>query len=189
MRFLADLHVHSPFSLATSKEMTFDTVAAWAKIKGLALVGTGDFTHPEWSRRIRRELQPAGNGFFRLKKTKPPAGGLPGGFKPDPDDVHFILSAELSLIYSQGSRVRKIHLVVLAPGLAAVERLNRRLDRIGNIRSDGRPILGLDAASFCQIAADIDSGCLVIPAHVWTPWFSLFGSVRASIPSRNASAA
>ncbi|HOF83950.1 MAG TPA: endonuclease Q family protein [Candidatus Aminicenantes bacterium] len=176
MRFLADLHVHSPFSLATSKEMTFDTVAAWAKIKGLALVGTGDFTHPEWSRRIRRELQPAGNGFFRLKKTKPPAGGLPGGFKPDPDDVHFILSAELSLIYSQGSRVRKIHLVVLAPGLAAVERLNRRLDRIGNIRSDGRPILGLDAASFCQIAADIDSGCLVIPAHVWTPWFSLFGS-------------
>ncbi|HPH44141.1 MAG TPA: endonuclease Q family protein [Candidatus Aminicenantes bacterium] len=176
MRFLADLHVHSPFSLATSGDMTFDTLAAWAKIKGLALVGTGDFTHPEWSRRIRRELEPAGNGFFRLKKAKPPAGGLPDGFRPAPGDVHFILSAELSFIYSQGGRVRKIHLVVLAPGLAAVERLNRRLGRIGNIRSNGRPILGLDAASFCRIVADVDPGCLVIPAHVWTPWFSLFGS-------------
>jgi len=176
MRFLADLHLHSRFSRATSGDMTFDTLAAWAKIKGLAVVGTSDFTHPEWGRRINRELEPAGNGFFRRKKPKPPADGLSREFTAAADDVHFLLSAELSFIYTKKEKVRKIHLVLLAPDLQTAEKINLRLGKIGNLRSDGRPILGLDAASFARMIADIDSRCLVVPAHIWTPWFSLFGS-------------
>jgi len=176
MRFLADLHLHSRFSRATSKDMTFDTLAAWAKIKGLALLGTSDFTHPEWGRRITRELEPAGNGFFRLKKPKLPAGGLSREFTAAPDDVQFLLSAELSFIYTKKGKVRKIHLILLAPDLPTAEKINLHLGKIGNLRSDGRPILGLDAAAFARMIADINPRCLIVPAHIWTPWFSLFGS-------------
>jgi uncharacterized protein (TIGR00375 family) len=176
MRFLADLHLHSRFSRATSKDMTFEALAAWARIKGIALLGTADFTHPEWWALTKRKLEPAGNGFFRLKKTARPGNGFLREFTLDSDTVQFVLSAELSFIYTEKEKTRKIHLVVLAPGRETVEKISRRLEKIGNLRSDGRPILGMSAALFVRMIADIDPRCLVIPAHVWTPWFSLFGS-------------
>jgi len=176
MRFLADLHLHSKFSRATSKDMTFDTMAAWAKVKGIRLLATADFTHPEWLFLTKRKLEPAGNGFFRLASVQPPDNALLRPFAPAPDDVHFVLSTELSFIYSKKGRVRKVHLLLLAPDLETVEKINARLAGVGNLRSDGRPILGLDARLFVRMVADISPRCVVIPSHIWTPWFSLFGA-------------
>lgn len=177
MKFIADLHLHSKFSRATSREMTLENMAVWAKVKGVSLLATGDFTHPEWFFLIKQKLEPLGNGFLRLKK--------PTVSTDDPnlkdiickqDEVAFILSTEVSLIYSKKGKVRKIHLLVLMPDLEAAERFNRRLSTLGNLHSDGRPILGLDSRLFLQLALDISPRCLVIPAHIWTPWFSLFGA-------------
>jgi uncharacterized protein (TIGR00375 family) len=176
MRFIADLHIHSKFSRATSRDMTLDNVAHWAKIKGLSLVATGDFTHPEWFFLIKERLEPEGNGFFRLKSILPPANGYLKGMSCRTDEVHFVLSTEISFIYSKKGRVRKIHLLLLAPDFESVEKVNNRLSGLGNLRSDGRPILGMDAKHFVRIVAELCPRCVVIPSHIWTPWFSLFGS-------------
>ena len=176
MRFLADLHLHSRFSRATSADMTFETLAAWANVKGLALLASADFTHPEWREATRRKLEPAGNGFFRLKKGIRPRDGFGKEFAPAPGAVQFVLSTELSLIYADKGKTRKIHLLVLAPDGETVDKIRRRLGKIGNLRSDGRPVLGISASRFARMIADIDPRCLVVPAHVWTPWYSLFGS-------------
>ena len=176
MKFVADLHIHSKFSRATSKDMTLDNLAWWAKIKGLQLVASGDFTHPEWLFLSKEKLEPAANGFFRLKSVLPPAEESLRGFSISPADVHFILSTEISFIYSKKGRVRKVHLLILAPDFEAVEKINLRLAGLGNLRSDGRPILGMDAKQFVKIVAGICPQCVVIPAHIWTPWFSLFGA-------------
>jgi uncharacterized protein (TIGR00375 family) len=176
MKFIADLHIHSKFSRATSREMTLDSLAAWGKIKGISLVATGDFTHPEWLFLCRDKLEPAGNGFFRLKEVLPPADDNLSGISLSPQDTHFLLTAEISFIYSKLGKVRKIHLLVFAPDFESAEKLNRRLSGIGNLRSDGRPILGLDAKEFIKIVADTCPQVVVIPAHIWTPWFSLFGA-------------
>ncbi len=176
MKFVADLHIHSKFSRATSRDMTFDSLACWGKIKGLQVVATGDFTHPEWFFLTKEKLEPAGNGFLRLKaKPQPPEGPL-RGFAFNRDDVHFILSTEVSLIYSKKGKVRKVHVLILVPDLAAAEKLNTKLSGLGNLRSDGRPILGLDAKLLARIVLDLCPGSVVIPAHIWTPWFSLFGA-------------
>jgi uncharacterized protein (TIGR00375 family) len=176
MKFIADLHIHSKFSRATSRDMTFDSIAYWAKIKGLALVASGDFTHPEWFFLTKQKLEPAGNGLFRLRSIVPPANGYLKGFPVKPDDVHFILSTEISFIYSKKGKVRKIHLLLLAPDFESVEKINGRLGGLGNLRSDGRPILGMDAKNFVRIVAETCPSCVIIPSHIWTPWFSLFGS-------------
>jgi len=176
MRFIADLHIHSKFSRATSRDMTFDNIAYWAKIKGLSLVASSDFTHPEWFFLTKEKLEPAGNGFFRLKSILPPANDHLRGFCFQRDDVHFVLSTEISFIYSKKGKVRKVHLLVLAPDFESVEKLNARLSGLGNLRSDGRPILGLDARHFVRIVAELCPRCVVIPSHIWTPWFSLFGA-------------
>ncbi|OGD24784.1 MAG: DNA helicase UvrD [Candidatus Aminicenantes bacterium RBG_13_59_9] len=176
MRFIADLHIHSKFSRATSREMTFDNIACWAKIKGLSLVASGDFTHPEWLFLTKEKLEPVGNGFFRLKSLLPPANGYLKNVPVLPEDVHFVLSTEISFIYSKKGKVRKVHLLILAPDFESVEKLNARLSGLGNLRSDGRPILGLDARNFVRIVADLCPRCVVIPSHIWTPWFSLFGA-------------
>jgi uncharacterized protein (TIGR00375 family) len=176
MRFIADLHIHSKFSRATSRDMTFDNLACWAKIKGLSLVASGDFTHPEWLFLTKEKLEPAGNGFFRLKSILPPANGHLKNVSVSPDDVHFVLSTEISFIYSKKGKVRKVHLLLLAPDFESVEKINARLSGLGNLRSDGRPILGLDARHFVRIVAELCPRCVVIPSHIWTPWFSLFGS-------------
>jgi len=156
--------------------MTFDNIACWAKIKGLSLVASSDFTHPEWFFLTREKLEPAGNGFFRLKNILPPVNGNLRSASLGPDDVHFVLSTEISFIYSKKGKVRKVHLLILAPDFESVEKINGRLSGLGNLRSDGRPILGLDARHFVRIVAELCPRCVVIPSHIWTPWFSLFGS-------------
>lgn len=176
MKYVADLHIHSKYSRATAREMTLDNLAYWAKIKGISLLATGDFTHPEWLFLIKEKLEPLGNGFFRLKKVLPPDNEHLKSVSLSPHDVAFILSTELSFIYSKKGRVRKIHLLLMAPDFESVDKINSKLSGIGNLRSDGRPILGMDAKEFLKMVVHNCPRCVVIPAHVWTPWFSLFGA-------------
>ncbi|MBM3295047.1 MAG: DNA helicase UvrD [Candidatus Aminicenantes bacterium] len=176
MRFAADLHLHSRFSRATSRDMTFDVLARWAKIKGIRLLATADFTHPEWFFLTKEKLEPEGNGFLRLRAPQPPAEADLRTIAFERDEVHFVLSTELSFIYSKKGKVRKIHLLLLVPDLEAVEKINHRLVGVGNLRSDGRPILGLDARLFVRMIADLCPRAVVVPSHIWTPWFSLFGA-------------
>jgi len=177
MKFLADLHIHSKYSRATSRDMVLDALAPWAKVKGVSLLATGDFTHPEWLFLMKEKLEPMGNGFLRLKPSTTsfdagPFKGLPAMARP----MAFVLSSELSFIYSKGGKVRKIHVMVLAPDFESVERIDRRLQAVGNLSSDGRPILGLDVRLFCKMIAETAPRAVVIPSHIWTPWFSLFGA-------------
>jgi PHP family Zn ribbon phosphoesterase len=157
--------------------MVLEALAPWAKVKGIGLLATGDFTHPEWLFLMKEKLEPMGNGFLRLKTgttvlDAPPFRGLPVLGRP----IAFILSSELSFIYSKGGKVRKVHVMVLAPDFESVERINRRLQAVGNLVSDGRPILGLDVRLFCRMVAETAPRAVVIPSHIWTPWFSLFGA-------------
>jgi uncharacterized protein (TIGR00375 family) len=157
--------------------MVLDTLAYWAKVKGIRLLATGDFTHPEWLFLMKEKLKPSGNGFFEFKNSvQPPEDPYLRSIPFSPKDVSFILSTELSFIYSKTGKVRKIHLMLLAPDFESVERINARLSAIGNLRSDGRPILGLDVRLFCRMVAETCPRCVVIPSHIWTPWFSLFGA-------------
>ena len=172
MRFIADLHVHSHYSRATSKDMSPDGIERWAQLKGVRVIGTGDFTHPGWLRELEEKLEPAGNGLFALRKEFR-SSDVPHSCRAD---VSFVLSAEISCIYSKNGRTRKVHAVVLAPDFAAAARLNLALAKIGNITADGRPILGLDAKELLRITLDTSPGMLFIPAHAWTPHFSVFGA-------------
>ncbi|MBI5887992.1 MAG: DNA helicase UvrD [Deltaproteobacteria bacterium] len=165
MRIIADLHIHSKYSRATSPDMNLPTLAGWARIKGIDLLGTGDFTHPAHFADISERLEPAGSGLFALKDQ-------PAGAKP----VQFMLTAEVSNIFSQGGRTRKIHSLIFAPTLKAAGRMNAAFSRLGNIRSDGRPILGFSAIDLLKIVLDASPDAMLIPAHAWTPWFSIFGS-------------
>jgi uncharacterized protein (TIGR00375 family) len=158
MRLIADLHIHSRFSRATSPRMDLESLAHWARIKGIGLLGTGDFTHPQWLKELKDGLLPDGNGLFRY-----------GG-------VRFMLTSEISLIWKQDGRVRKVHVLVLAPSLESVKRIDRDLALIGNLTSDGRPILGISAQHLAEIVWNADETAELIPAHIWTPWFSIFGS-------------
>ncbi len=177
MRFLADLHIHSKFSRATSRDMVIDTLACWAKVKGIRLLATGDFTHPEWLFLMKEKLEPAGNGFLRFRGgVQPPESALLRSVPFSPDDVSFILSTEISFIYSKGGKVRKVHVMLLVPDFESAERINGRLAGVGNLSSDGRPILGMDVRLFCRMVADVSPRAVVIPSHIWTPWFSLFGA-------------
>jgi uncharacterized protein (TIGR00375 family) len=169
--FYADLHIHSKFSRATSKDMNLETIEQWAQIKGIKLIGTGDFTHPEWLKEIEKKLNEEGNGLFTLKKQY--KLDVPESCK---DEVFFILSSEISCIYQKNGKLRKIHLVVLSPALKDVLKINHALSKIGNLTSDGRPILGLDAKELMKIILEISPESMVIPAHAWTPHFSVFGS-------------
>ncbi len=144
----------------------------WAQLKGITVIGTGDFTHPQWIKELKKKLDPAGNGLFTLRK-KYMTDDVPGACKAD---VSFILSAEVSTIYRKNGKTRKVHSVILMPDFAAAGRLNLVLSKIGNLKSDGRPILGLDAKKLLQITLDISPDALLIPAHVWTPHFSVLGA-------------
>ena len=172
MTFIADLHVHSRYSRATSKEMCPEGLWRWAQIKGIPVIGTGDFTHPEYFSELSEKLEQHGSGLFHLKE-KFREGEVPESCRAG---VHFILQAEISSIYKKNGRTRKVHSIVLAPGLEEAAELNRRLDAIGNIKSDGRPILGLDAKELLRICLDVSPMMEVIPAHAWTPHFSVFGA-------------
>jgi uncharacterized protein (TIGR00375 family) len=174
MNYIADLHIHSLFSRATSKASNLAGLFAWALVKGIDVVGTGDFTHPGWFSQLKEQLVPAEPGFFRLKDENV-APALPG-ITPAPRSVRFVLTAEISSIYKRGGQVRKIHNILFAPDLESVARINRRLAAIGNIESDGRPILGLDSRDLLEILLEECPEGFLVPAHIWTPWFALFGS-------------
>jgi uncharacterized protein (TIGR00375 family) len=173
MRFIADLHVHSHYSRATSKDMSPEGIWKWAQLKGITVIGTGDFTHPQWSKELNEKLEPLNNGLFRLKNEFQ-SDDVPESCKAD---VFFILSAEISCIYSKKGRTRKVHSVILVPDFADAARINLSLSKIGNLKSDGRPILGLDAKELLKIVLDASPDALFIPAHAWTPHFSVFGAV------------
>jgi DNA helicase II / ATP-dependent DNA helicase PcrA len=181
MRFAADLHIHSKYSRATSKDMDVDNLNRWAKIKGVKVLGTGDFTHPLWLKELKEKLEPAEPGLFKVRgKSRPRLTNhdwLPNnGNNHEDKTTRFLLSSEISCIYSKNNQIRKIHIIVLAPDFKIVERINARLGWIGNLKSDGRPILGLDAKELVNIVLHISQDCFIIPAHIYTPWFSLFGA-------------
>jgi uncharacterized protein (TIGR00375 family) len=170
MSWVADLHIHSHFSMATSKECNPLNLYRWAALKGVALVGTGDFTHPGWRAELRENLRPAEQGFYRLKQA--PAPEIPG--QPE---VRFVVTGELSTIYKKNGRTRKVHHLVVLPSLEAADVISDRLETLGmNIRSDGRPILGLDSYLLLQLVLESAPEAIFIPAHIWTPHFSVFGS-------------
>ena len=175
MQFIADFHIHSHFSRATSRDLTFEHLHKWAQLKGVRVVGTGDLTHPGWLKEMREKLTPAENGLFRLKDDHARAM-QPDVFAACQQPVRFMLSGEISTIYKKNGQVRKVHHVVFAPSLDVVEKIQARLEKIGNIRSDGRPILGLDSKLLLELLLETDPQAYLIPAHIWTPWFSLFGS-------------
>ena len=175
MRFIADLHIHSHFSRATAKNLDLENIYIAAQLKGITVVGTGDFTHPGWFAEIKEKLVPAEKGLFKLKdeiadkcdKQVPSAcRGI----------VRFLLVSEISSIYKKNNKTRKIHNLVFFPALDRAEKFNSKLDKIGNIKSDGRPILGLDARNLLEILLETSDEAFLIPAHIWTPWFSLLGS-------------
>lgn len=172
MRFIADLHIHSRYSIATSPGTTPEALWRWAQIKGVAVVGTGDFTHPGWFKELGRKLDFAGNGLFSLRE-KFRGDDIPASCT---SDVFFLMSAEISCIYRKNGKTRKIHCVVLVNDMEGALRLQGRLSKIGSISSDGRPILGLDAKRLLGIVIDECPGALFVPAHAWTPHFSVFGS-------------
>lgn len=163
MKLIADFHVHSAFSRATSRDMHLRNMAYWAGLKGIGVLGTGDFTHPAYFEEIKSELEETGQGLLKLKGN-------------DADPFRFILTAETSHIYTQGGKGRRVHMMIFAPTLRSAEKINLHLGRIGNVQSDGRPIFGFSAKDLVKIVLDADPDCLVVPAHVWTPWFSVFGS-------------
>lgn len=170
--FIADLHIHSRYSRATSKDLVPEVLAHWAQRKGLHVIGTGDFTHPAWRRELAEKLEPEGNGFYTLGK----ALRLPRDVAGDAVIPRFVLSAEISSIYKKRGKVRKVHNVLLLPSLEAAEALSKRLEAIGNLHSDGRPILGLDSRDLLEITLEVCEEAVCIPAHIWTPHFSLFGA-------------
>ncbi len=175
MRFYADVHLHSHFSRATSKNLNLEHLALWAQLKGIQVIGTGDFVHPGWLKELKEKLEPAEPGFFKLKPEYDAVAerGLPASCK---GPVRFLLSCEISNIYKRLEKVRKVHNVIFAPSFAAAEKIQSQLGDIGNISSDGRPILGLDSRDLLEIVLESDPLSYLIPAHIWTPWFSALGS-------------
>ncbi len=175
MKFFADLHIHSRYSRATSKELDVEHLWVWAQKKGIAVVGTGDFTHPEWLAELREKLVPTDDGLYELKEElrKPLVDQVPDICRAP---VRFMLSGEIANIYKRGEKVRKVHNVVFAPSLEAAARIHTKLEGIGNVRSDGRPILGLDSRNLFEIVLESDPYSFLVPAHIWTPWFSAMGS-------------
>ena len=175
MFFYADFHIHSKFSRATSPKCDLENLSIWGQKKGLTVVGTGDFTHPGWMREIKDRLVPAEPGLFKIRKALDHklSKEVPKSCR---GDMRFFLSVEISSIYKRHGKTRKVHNLVFAPDLEKAGRIIKRLSRIGNLHSDGRPILGLDSHDLLEIVLEAGEGCFLIPAHVWTPWFSVFGS-------------
>lgn len=158
MKFFADFHIHSRYSRATSKRMDLEGISKSAKLKGVKLMGTGDFTHPIWFAELKKGLTQAGNGIFSF------------------NNINFILTCEVNNIYVKEGKLRKNHNVIITPSFESAEKIAEYLSRYGKIESDGRPILSLDAEMMFEKIMDIDDRNYFIPAHIWTPWFSLFGS-------------
>ena len=189
MRIIADLHIHSRFSRACSRDLVLEKINETCRVKGVNVVGTGDFTHPEWFREMKEKLVEKESGLYVLKNFQDtknnfsPCGRCPTGTQKNSKSqisnskqTRFLCSAEIACIYSKGGKCRRLHILVLAPSLEVVEKINLALSKLGNLKADGRPILGLDAKKLAEIILAIDERCMIIPAHIWTPWFALFGS-------------
>lgn len=172
MKMIADLHIHSRFSMATSKEGTPENLDFWARKKGISLIGTGDFTHPVWREELKERLVSEGNGLYHLRDAyvKEESRKFPG------EGTRFVVSGEISSIYKKNGKTRKVHNVILLPGLEAADAMAQRLEKIGNIHSDGRPILGLDSHDLLEMMLDVCPEGILIPAHIWTPHFSVLGA-------------
>ena len=172
MKTIADLHIHSRFSMATSKEGTPENLDFWARKKGISLIGTGDFTHPVWREELKERLVTEGNGMYRLRDeyVKEESQKFPG------EGTRFVISGEISSIYKKNGKTRKVHNVILLPSLEAADTMAQRLEKIGNIHSDGRPILGLDSHDLLEMMLDVCPDGILIPAHIWTPHFSVLGA-------------
>lgn len=175
MHVIADLQLHSRFSRAVSKNMTLPAIASWAGRKGIGLVATGDWTHPLWMREIERDLEEMGNGLLRLKPQDKLAEGSPPAHGQAP---LFLLATEVSCIYSQGGKGRRVHTLIWVPTLDSARKINQEMMRRGcNLLSDGRPIIGLTSIQVAELVLTIEPKALIIPAHAWTPWFSVYGSM------------
>ena len=175
MKLIADFHIHSHLSRATSREMNLQTIYKWAQLKGVTVIGTGDFTNPQWFKELNEKLEPAEPGLFMLK---PP-------YCRDTDEeipescrapVRFMLSVEISSIYKKGDKTRKVHNLIFFPDLQSVSRFNAMLQKVGNLSSDGRPILGLDSKELFKMALAASAETYFVPAHIWTPHFSVLGA-------------
>ena len=172
MKMIEDLHIHSRFSMATSREGTPENLDFWARKKGISLIGTGDFTHPVWREELKERLVTEGNGLYRLRDeyVKEESRKFPG------EGTRFVVSGEISSIYKKNGKTRKVHNVILLPSLEAADTMAQRLEKIGNIHSDGRPILGLDSHDLLEMMLDVCPDGILIPAHIWTPHFSVLGA-------------
>lgn len=175
MFFVGDFHLHSKYSRATSKEMNLENLWKWGQYKGIKVLSAADFTHPLWFAELQEKLEPAEPGLFKLKSDieKKLESEVPESCR---SDTRFILTTEISCIYSKNGRTRKVHNIVFSPSLEIAQKINHRLGAIGNLRADGRPILGLDSKVLLKMLLDISPECLLVPAHAWTPHFSVFGS-------------
>lgn len=173
---IVDLHIHSHYSRATSKQCDFEGLYRWGKLKGITIIGTGDFTHPGWFAEMQDKLEPAEPGLFKLKDDM--AAPIDASLPPDVRGqlIRFVPTVEIATIYSKGGKVRKLHQLIVLPSFEAVSTLNARLARIGNLTADGRPILGLDSKELLRHTLESSADALYIPAHIWTPWFGMFGS-------------
>ena len=158
MKIVADFHIHSKYSRATSSSLNLDELGRWAKIKGIGLLGTGDFTHPLWLQELKEKLEPTGQGLFRYQGT------------------HFVLTTEANTLFYKNGRAKNVHHVLLAPSFESVEKINEELSHFGDLAADGRPLLSMEAWRLAEIVLGIEPRCMVIPAHAWTPHFAIFGS-------------
>ena len=175
MSFIADLHIHSRYSRAVSRAMVPESLYRWAQLKGITVVGTGDFTHPAWFTELQEKLEPAEPGLYRLKPELAASvdAEIPAACRAE---VRFMLTSEISSIYKRHERTRKVHNLIFAPSFSAVANVTDKLARIGNLHSDGRPILGLDSEELLRIMIERAPEALFVPAHAWTPHFSVFGA-------------
>ena len=171
MKFVVDFHIHSPYSRATSSKLIPENLDYWAKIKGIDVMGTGDCLHPQWLKELKTKLEPGKNGLFKLKKEF-----LIPGLSHQTESISFLLTTEISTIYKKLGRVRKVHQVLVFPSFEVAENFAAVLGKIGNLVSDGRPILGLDSKHLLEMLLEASPDAYFIPAHIWTPWFSLFGA-------------
>ena len=167
MKLIADFHLHSKYSRATSRDMDLEHIALSAQRKGINIIGTGDFTHPEWFNELTSKLEPAEEGFYKLKNQNDKIE----------NQVRFIITGEISNIYQRRSKTRRVHNVIILPSLEAAEKINNALSWQGNLKSDGRPILGMDSEELLKIVFKAEPKAMFIPAHIWTPWFAVFGSM------------
>ncbi|MEK7189211.1 MAG: endonuclease Q family protein [Patescibacteria group bacterium] len=172
MEYITDMHLHSRYSRATSRDLNIEGLYRGARLKGIDIIGTGDFTFPAYGSEMEKELEPIGGGLYSFKR-RDEVGAVPVKNDRDPK---FIITTEISNIYKRHGKVRRIHTVIVAPGLDEVKELNKQLDKIGNIKADGRPILGMDVSDMTKLIWSVSEDFIIIPAHAWTPWFAIFGS-------------